>query len=195
MTNSSTCNNYINQLNDLRSIIIETNSKSVDQNPDPFFIDNVNFFTKSFHINLCAHLESFLKDISFKYITQVEDKLKTTRIPHNLILWSFNKDKRLKDNELKFNDLSLGIKKKDLDDHISGSPYRTIDLFKKIGVDLESNVRFVGKKDKINSLVVKRNKILHYNDDASDISFEDIESNIDEVIEYMEIIDSILNTT
>lgn len=112
MTNSSTCNNYIEQLDNLRAIVNETNLKSIDENPDPFFIDNVNFFTKSFHINLCAHLESFLKDIAFKYIGQIESKLKNSGIPHNLVLWSFNPKKEIKKSHLKFDEISLGIKRK-----------------------------------------------------------------------------------
>ena len=190
MDNSEIFQDYSKQLNKLKEIVNKTYELTISDPPQEYFADNVNFFTKSFFVNLCAYLESFLKDIIFSCIQGIDEKLKNSEIPYNLIIWALNSNKKFKDSEYKFSNLSVGIKKKDLDDHISGSPYRTVELFKKVGINLDADQDFHSKKEKINSIVVKRNKILHHNDNASDISFQDINSNIDEVLAYMMILDN-----
>ena len=55
--------------------------------------------------------------------------------------------------------------------------------FKTIGIDLSASD--VSKyKDVIASTVDKRNKIVHHNDDALDLSFSDIVRTIDQFNEY-----------
>ena len=152
-------------------------------------IININFFTKSFLVNLCAYLESFLKDITFSCIESINDNIAERKIPYNLILWALNYNKQIKDNDFKYENLKIGIKKKDLDDHISGNPYRTVKLFRNIGLDIESFQEFKDKKESINMIVNKRNKVLHYNDNASDLSFTDIIEYIGQVDAYMKLLD------
>lgn len=188
MTESSIYSDYKSQLEKLKDIVDKTNTKSVVESPDPYFGENVNFFTKSFLINICAYLESFIKDITFSCIENINARIESTEIPHNLILWDLNYDKEIKEKSYSFRNLKVRIKKKDLDDHISGSPFRTIKLFRNVGIDLESNADFNGYKEKINTIVVKRNKILHHNDDASDISFSDVIQYIEEMLKYMKIL-------
>ncbi len=96
----------------------------------------------------------------------------------------------LNDNDLIYEDLSIKISRKELDDFISGSPYRTEKLFKKIGVKLIENEIYI--EEKVISIVEKRNKIVHHNDNASDISFSDIEENINIISEYMNNISSLI---
>ncbi len=190
MANSNIYTDYKSQLIKLKEIVDKTNTNSVAEEPDPYFEENINFFTKSFLVNICAYLESFIKDITYSCIENIRDRIESTEIPHNLILWDLNYDKEIKEKSFNFRNLRIRLKKKDLDDHISGSPFRTIKLFRNIGIDLESNNEFNGFKDKVNMIVVKRNKILHHNDDASDISFSDIKDYIDEIDKYMEILDN-----
>jgi uncharacterized protein with ATP-grasp and redox domains len=91
----------------------------------------------------------------------------------------------LNDNELLFEDLSIKVTRKELDEFISGSPYKTEKLFKKIGVKLYDDSIYIEQKEKVISIVEKRNKIVHHNDNASDIAFSDIRTNISTITEYM----------
>ena len=59
-------------------------------------------------------------------------------------------------------------------------------LFQKIGINLDGIDKFVERKDFINSIVVKRNKIIHQNDDASDVSIKDLVTYVEEIKQYME---------
>lgn len=189
MAESSIYSDYKSQLDKLKDIVDKTNARSVAESPDPYFGENVNFFTKSFLVNICAYLESFIKDVTFSCIENINTRIQLSKIPHNLILWDLNYDKEIKEKSYSFRNLKVRLKKKDLDDHISGSPYRTVKLFRNIGIDLESNAHFNSYKERINMIVVKRNKILHHNDDASDISFSDILQYIDEIDKYLKILD------
>jgi len=189
MNNSAAViNSYITLLDQLKSLNKETQGKVISEDADVFIVNNINFFTKSFMITLCAYLESFLKDISMSIIDDANHKLSLSKIPYNLAKWSVNKKKtliELPESEMKFEDLSINITKKDLDDFISGSPYKTENLFFKFGIKLKEDEVFRELKDKVISIVEKRNKIVHHNDNASDLSFSDIDSNIEIVKIYM----------
>lgn len=195
MNNSVVLTNYVALYTDLDILNKETEQKVISENPDEFIVRNINFFTKSFTITICAYLESFLKDISMTIIDETNIKLSQTNIAHNLVKWSVLKKKELKelnDNELLFESLKIDIKRKELDDFISGNPYKTEKLFKKIGIKLYDNEIYKAHKDKVQTIVNKRNNIVHHNDNASDISFGDIESNIKIIVEYIKNIDCII---
>jgi hypothetical protein len=57
---------------------------------------------------------------------------------------------------------------------------------------LNSDDKFNEHKELINSIVNKRNNIIHHNDDASDISFSDLIANVDVFLEYMSSIDKLI---
>ncbi len=195
MNRSSIFQTYLTMLDDLKKLNNETNTKALSDNADSFISNNINFFTKSFMITLCAYLESYLKDISMEIINTMNLRLNIAKLPYNLIKWSILKKKKLtdlSDNELKFEQLIINIKKLELDDFISGMPHRTESLFKKLGIKLSDNEIYKNQKEKIVSIVVKRNKILHYNDSASDLSFADVSNYIDFVLKYIENIDKIV---
>jgi hypothetical protein len=179
---------YVNLFEQLKVIIEKTNARIICSEPDPLFQENVNFFTKSFLVSICAYLESYLKEIAFSYIDAVNQKLLSISVPHNLIRWNILYPKDVNEKDLNFENLKIFIRKKDLDDHISGSPYRTETFFKKIGIDLNAINGFSSKKEIINLIVVKRNKVVHHNDDANDVSLIDLISYINSFIEYMRII-------
>jgi len=179
---------YISLLAQLKKLSQDTELKVLEDSADAFITDNVNFFTKSFMITLCAYLESYVKDLSMLFIDHINIKLADLNLPHNLVRWSvLKKDKLLEfnDSEYKYENLKIKIKKKELDEFISGSPHRTEVLFRKFGIELYKDEKFNDLKEKINSIVVKRNKIVHHNDNASDLSFVDIEANIMVVEEYI----------
>lgn len=186
--NTTVLDSYIILLDDLNRLNTETEKKVISDKPDSFITQNINFFTKSFMITLCAYLESFLKDVTMTLIEDANKKLTDSKIAYNLAKWSILKKKELpelNDNELLFEDLTIKISRKELDDFISGSPYKTEKLFKKIGIKLYENSTYINQKEKIISIVDKRNKIVHHNDSASDISFSDIRTNISIIGNYM----------
>jgi hypothetical protein len=141
---------------------------------------------------MCAYLESYLKDALMVIIDETNNKLNQSKLPHNLVRWSLNIEKELKDSDSKFEDFKIPIKKKELDDFISGNPFRTKDLFKKLGINLGSDMLFNSQKERINAIVVKRNKIIHHNDNASDVSNNDLIENIKAIKEYLSNIDKLI---
>lgn len=193
--NISVFSTYEALLEELKELNAETQNKVISDEPDAFITQNINFFTKSFMITLCAYLESFLKDITMTIIDNTNQKLANSKITHNLVKWSILKKKELgelNDNDLLFEDLTIKITKKELDEFISGSPYKTEKLFKKIGIKLYEDIVYKEQKEKVISIVEKRNKIVHHNDSASDISFADIQTNIDTINSYMKNINSLI---
>lgn len=183
---------YILQLEKLREIIEATNSRIISESPDQLIYENANFFTKAFLVTMCAYLESYLKDALMVIIEELNLRLASTKLPHNLIKWSLSTDKKLKDSELKYEQLKIGIEKKELDDFISGNPFKTKDLFKNFGINLETDAKFNYQKEGIKLIVIKRNKILHHNDEASDLSNGDLIENIKKLADYIINIDDII---
>lgn len=182
--------NYKKLFEELKIMVESTEKKILDS--DDFFSNHANFFTKSFIVTMCAYLESYLKDALMIVIVEMNKRLDKNRIPYNLVQWSISSDKReLKNSELNKN-FSINIKKKELDEFISGNPYRTESLFKNFGIDLGGDTTFQGQKDKLNAIVGKRNSIIHHNDEASDITFLDIVEHIDFAIKYIENIDRLI---
>ena len=190
MDKSLYLDSYLEQYAKLVEIIDETNKRLISEEPDKFIEDNVNFFTKSFLVMMCAYLESYLKDALMVIIDEVNLRLDSTKIPHNLIKWTLNIDKEFKETEYKFEHLKIKLKKKELDEYISGNPFKTRDLFKKFGIPLDKNSIFNTQKDIVNTIVIKRNKVVHHNDEASDISNNDLKYFIEILISYLENIDN-----
>ncbi len=183
---------YTSLLDTLNVMATSTNLKVISESGDNYFNENANFFTKSFMVMMCAYLESYLKDALMVIIDEMNNRLASIRLPHNLIKWNLS-TKELKDSDfLKFEDLKISIKKKDLDEFISGNPFRTISLFKKFGINLEGNVVFESQKDILQTIITKRNNIIHHNDDASDLAFSDIISHIEFIKKYILNIDDVI---
>ena len=82
--------------------------------------------------------------------------------------------------------MKIRIKRQDIDSYVSGNPYKTLRLLKKLGFDLEISQE---RLELIDSIVKKRNQIIHQNSDASDVSLSDILRYIEQVLEYMLILD------
>ncbi|ANE57242.1 HEPN domain-containing protein [Methylomonas sp. DH-1] len=184
---------YVDLLISLMDIINESQKRLLSDNPDPLFQQHLNFFIKAYLITMCTYLEAFLTDIAFIRIEKIAQKLQSISIPHNIVKWSFsNLSKDKIDGLEEFKDLSISIKKDDLNDHLSGNIDKTINTFRKIGLNLTSIPGFADNKDQISSIVSKRNKIIHKNDDASDVSMVDLINHINTLIKYMDSIKTIV---
>lgn len=180
-------NQYESFLKKLKDIVLETDALLIDEKSE-FIAKNVNFFTKSYMISLCSHLEVYVKDIALWYAEEINQRLNSARIPYNFILWGVLKEKR-KDNHLDFKNCSLPITEEDISEQISPSPEKTKKFFKRcLGIDFESNPEFKELQPGIENIVNKRNRIIHYNDDAGNISLKDITIYIDMFLEYMNVI-------
>lgn len=57
---------------------------------------------------------------------------------------------------------------------------------------MEKDETFKAQRELINTIVVKRNKIVHYNDDASDVSNSDLKENIKAISGYIKNIDKLI---
>lgn len=175
----------------LKEIIEQSQARVLGEEPDTIFSDNVNFFVKSYLINICTYLEAYLQDIAFEYSRRVSERLKQAQIPHNFLYGKLAKD--IKEKELEYVDASYKYNKKELSGIISGNPYKTINAFRLIGIDLSASEKFVEHKNLVETIVNKRNSIIHHNDEASDISFSDLIVHIDVFLEYMLSIEQLLN--
>ncbi len=180
---------YLEQYSKLAGIIDITNKRLLADEPDKLIEENVNFFTKSFLVMMCAYLESYIKDALMVIIDDVNTKLTSTKIPHNLVKWTLNIEREFKDNDSKFEPLKIKLKKKELEDYISGNPFKTKVIFERFGISLGKNKIFNTQKEIVNSIVVKRNKVVHHNDDASDISNKDLNYFLEILKKYIEQLD------
>lgn len=170
----------------LKEIIHLSKDRVICEEIDTLFVDNINFFTKSYLISICTYLEACLQDIAFVHAIEISERAKNARIPKNYLLWSLNKD--VKKKELAFGDIDIKPDKKEISNDLSGNPHKTIILFRYLGIDLTNNDRFNRNKDLVGAVVSKRNNIIHHNDEAMDISFDDLLDFIDVFMEYMEAI-------
>lgn len=190
MNKTTHIDNYRKLFDDLRVMVQSTEKKIL--NSEDYFLNNANFFTKSFIVTMCAYLESYLKDVLMLFIDNVNNRLLKNQVPYNLVKWSLSSDKKKEDKDSKFEHFCIDIDRKELDDYISGNPFRTATLFSKFGIDLNGNGVFQEQKDKLNAIIGKRNNIIHHNDEASDISLRDISEHIEFFVSYIENIDSLI---
>lgn len=180
-------------LTTLKEIIEQSQARVLREEPDDIFSENINFFVKSYLINICTYLEAYLQDVALECSGRVTVRLKKAKIPHNFLYGKLAKD--IKEKELEYVDASYAYTKKELSDIISGNPHKTINAFRLIGIDLGSSEKFIEHKNLVGTIVNKRNNIIHHNDEASDISFSDLLVHIDVFLEYMLSIESLLSAS
>lgn len=157
---------------ELEAIIVDTESRITGDPPDEYLLQHANFLTKSFLISLCCYLEISLKEIARAHVESVKHRLLAANIPHNILAWALNRE--IKDKDMKQGAFALPITAKEIDDELSGNPFRTAKCFSKLGIDLEVVSGFTENKDLVNQVVSKRNNIIHHNDSATDISLGDV---------------------
>lgn len=181
--------NYHSLFISLKEIVKETEQNALhDENA--FFNKNINFFVKSYLITLCTYLESYLSEAATWHCGILNNKIRAASLPHNFLLWRVKKE--FKDKELKYINADLQVDKNEISDNLSGNPYKTIKTFSYLGVNLVSSPDFNSNKDVINTIVTKRNNIIHHNDNANDISLSDIIGYIDLFVIYIEAIDKVV---
>ena len=190
MTNTHLLQKNISLLDKLVSLAQETNTKSLDDEGDVFFNENINFFSKSYMVLMCAYLESYVKEVSRFYIDAVDTYLQGVNLPTNLVKWAVLKNKYKPLSDSSYSNLSLRIEDKEIDDNISGNPYTTFPFFIRLGIDLEGNDSLSKIKEVIETIVNKRNSIVHHNDDAGDIGLVDIQNNVTSIKTYITQIDA-----
>lgn len=183
MPTNNVFDRYRKLLESLKCIVRNSKSRVIGDEPDILFAENVNFFVKSYLISTCTYLEAYLQDIAYDLAKAICARANSACIPHNFLYWQTTKE--VKEKELKFAEAVFSLSKKDISEEISANPYRTIKLFRFLGIDLSENEEFKKNKDVINAIVIKRNNIVHHNDAANDISFSDIEKYIDVFVDYM----------
>lgn len=176
-------NSCIHQLEELKTLLREVNTRVISDYPDELLKDNANFLNKSFLTMACSYLECYLKDISTLWLEDVKRRVIDAKIPSNLIRWEITQ--KTPNIDLDFKNLVVTKKDKDLEEHLSGNPFRTKELFGYIGIKLKNYDGWENHKDQINTIILKRNRIIHHNDDASDLSFGDIIMYVDAIIEYV----------
>ena len=80
----------------------------------------------------------------------------------------------VKEKEFKFEKFIIDVTREKIEEDASGNFYKTIRLFRSIGVDLLASGQLQEHKDFVAAAVSKRNNIVHHNDDAGDMSFLDV---------------------
>lgn len=163
---------YASLSSELEKIISDAESRITSDPVDVYFVTNANFLTKSFLISLCCYLEVFLKEIANAHVLNVKQRIGAANVPHNLLIWSLIRD--VKEKDLRLGSFDLSVTTKDIDDELSGNPFRTAKCFRLLGVDLDNEVEFSANKELVNMVVAKRNSIIHHNDTAADVSLGDI---------------------
>lgn len=181
--------NYNSLFLALKETVRETEENTILEEND-FFNKNLNFFVKSYLITVCTYLEAYLSEAASWHCERINNKLKAACLPHNFLLWRVKKD--FKSQELKYSNADLQVDKSEISDGLSGNPYKTIKAFSYLGVDLNSSPEFNAYKDVVNTIVIKRNNIIHHNDNANDISLSDIKGYVDIFITYMGVVDKII---
>jgi hypothetical protein len=158
-------------------------------NANPLVTDHINFFTKSFLISACAHLEMCVKEIVFNVALDIDSRLLSASIPSALIEWRYSVKKKSDSNGSGSSSVSIGMSRKDVDDLVSGNVYKTKDALALVGVDISvEKLKWESWKEIIQAIVNRRNRIVHHNDDASDISFGDVILHIASMIKYIDFI-------
>lgn len=186
MTIADILKKYEMQYTELKSLAELFRQRALDDHPDRLIAENTNFLSKSFLVVSCAYLESFLKEAALHIVDCLESRLKSARIPQNAIKWTLKNEAGYKACKDEYRNLTIGITSKEIDDEVSGNPWRTKDFFQILGFNLaESEKEWKAQKEVIQSIITKRNKVVHHNDHASDVTLDDIASNIDVLTKYL----------
>ncbi len=181
---------FKNGLLELEAMVQQTELAVIGEaHTTPLITDNVNFFTKSFLISACAHLEMCIKEIVFEIVKDIDTRLSLASIPSSIIEWRLNQKKKPDTSSIPRNILKINMTKKEIDDLVSGNVYRTKEALALVGIELGAQKdEWESWKDSIQAIVTRRNNIVHHNDDASDLSLGDIKLYIKSIINYIDFV-------
>jgi hypothetical protein len=177
-------------LRELEAMVQQTELAVIgDAETASLITNNVNFYTKSFLISACAHLEMCIKEIVFEIAKDIDARLSSAVIPSSVIEWRLNQRRKADSSSPSRKLLSVNMTKKEVDDLVSGNVYRTKEALALVGIELAADIaQWELWKDSIQAIVTRRNNIVHHNDDASDLSLGDIRTNITSIIEYIDFV-------
>lgn len=170
---------YHSQLDGLRQVVSASQARSLDEPPDELFYNNQNVFVKSYLVSACSILEAFVQDVASEYMLAVQERINSANLPHNFVAWVVGHEKAT----LEFKRFIGAKVRKDISDMVSPNYWKTMKAFERIGIDI-SKPEVAAFKEYVVSIVEKRNKIVHHNDDALDLSFSDIIEAIDQFKAY-----------
>ena len=190
MIGDSSFEKFERQAVNLRAVVVESNQRLMREPADQLFYDYTNVFVKAYIVSACSILEAFLQDILMEYVEVIKERVRGSNIPYNLILWGTPID--VKETAWEFKAYEISINRSHIADVLSGNFYKTIKAFRRAGLNLESSEEFRRFKDFVSACVNKRNSIVHHNDSASDMSFDDVISMIDEFVDYGRIVHAIV---
>ena len=181
---------YKKGLTELDAMVCATEREVIGGSNNVLLVtNNINFFTKSFLISVCAHLEMCIKDIVFEVAGDIDTRLSAASIPASIIEWRYSQKKRSESVNERSNRLAIGMTKKEVDDLVSGNVYKTKEALALVGVDLAADKsKWESWKEIIQAVVTRRNNIVHHNDNASDIALGDVRAYITSVIEYIDFV-------
>lgn len=181
-------NNYRIQYNELRLVVEKSQERTLQQEPDDLFYDHQNVFVKSYLVSACSILEAFVQDLAHFCALAIQTRLNEANLPNGIIPWITKVNKEQPSVEK----IILNISKNDIESKASPNFYVTLSLFSSIGIDI--NKEEVNRyKDFVMGVISKRNKIVHHNDNASDLSFGDVILTIREFESYSETLLSVVS--
>lgn len=179
MTTQALLDGFTSQFNNLRLVVEQSADRVISDPPDPLFIENQNVFIKSYLVSACSILEAFIQDLAISYVDHLQARVNALNLPYNFINWVANHEKA----QLEFSAFEGKKERKDISDLVSPNYHKTKKAFERIGIDIATEA-VLSHKDFVSSIVTKRNLIVHHNDKASDLSFDDIIAAIDTFIVY-----------
>lgn len=162
------------QFDNLKIVVEQSAQRVISDPPDLLFFENQNVFIKSYLVSACSILEAFIQDLAGTCTLVLQERVNSSNIPSNFVNWLAGQDKAM----LEFSTFQGSKTRKDVTDMLSPNYHKTLAAFRRIGLDISSD-EVVSHKDYVSSIVEKRNKIVHHNDTASDLSFPDIVTAID----------------
>lgn len=170
---------FADQFESLKRVVDESLERTAAAEPDPFFYDHQNVLIKSYLVSACSVLEAFIQDLLFAYLKEMQERLQLANLPHNFIVWEAGFEKA----KLDYRGFSGKKTKSDVSDMVSPNYWKTEKAFQRVGINLTGSgaEEF---KDFISSTITKRNNVVHHNDQASDLSFSDINNTIDHFKRY-----------
>ncbi len=170
---------FLEQFDNLKEVVAESSARSILDPPDSLFYDHQNVFIKSYLVSACSMLEAFIQDLASAYVDKLQAKINSANLPFNLVVWIAEHEKA----KPEFKAFEAKKSKKEIADLISPNYWKTMQAFKRVGIDLSAS-DIAKYKDFINTTVEKRNRIVHHNDDALDVSFADVVATIDSFRHY-----------
>lgn len=175
MIDTALLSRFTEQFRSLKAVVSVSKQRAIQDPPDFLFAENQNVFVKLYLVSACSMLEAFVQDLAYAYVEELQRRINSLNFPFNLMMWVAEQEKA----KLEFKRFEALKGPKDMSDLISPNYWQTIKAFSRIGIDL-SRSPAASYKDFIVTTVEKRNRIVHHNDAALDLSFLDIERTINE---------------